>query len=489
MAHRGNKVVPVLAIAVAIAFAFTAPATAGQNNIRDFTVELGTSAELCADDADFQSGFNVFCKVANEETGGVRPVSAVIDPCTNTVYTGDARGPGGARFGGIRVIQNWFEPEFDPVVDDFLLQDPNTPSPDQAGKNGIAFVGETETHRVFLTGDRFNGRLYRVRISKADPNDHEWTFMFQAAGDEANGCINHDATDEPGTGPGSNCIGPGVNNLEFDSMGRIWFPITTRRGPGAAALSDRRPDGFIQLVEVDGGIDAILTEETLADKVTATEFFGGFGEGFNLANGARVDPSGKWLYLAETLAQPPRVVRMRIKKKHGITTLGKPHTFVTFPPDDPRWLDGNPGPDEIAFDVEGNLYVMLIFANALVVVPKDAADDPVTLREVHTIFAATNLAALQNFSPKLGIEAIRGGDFVPLAEGTVFLDPPDGGGGQVDNPTGLSFGGPDLKRIFITTRGQNMYTVKGPIAGLNAFAAVPGTIKNRNDLVLPVCGD
>ncbi len=478
MAHRGRPIIPILALAAVLGFAVSAAA----EDIRDFTVDdLSTGAELCAD-----IGTDVICKAANEATGGVRPVSAVIDPCTNTIYTGDARGPGGARFGGIRVIQNWFDPTYNPATDDFLLQDPNSPDFAQAGKNGIAYVGETATDLVFLTGDRFNGRIHRVKISKSDPMDTEWTFMFQAIGDEENGCTNPDATEPPGDN--TDCIGPGVNNLEIDASGRIWFPITTRRGPGAAALSDKRPDGYIQLLEIDGGVDAILNTDSFDGIAHGTEFFGEPGEGFELANGARVDPTGKWLYMAETLADPPRVVRMRIiTKGRGRTVLGPVQTFVTFPAEDPRWPGGNPGPDEIAFDVEGNLYVMLIFANALVVIPRDAEDDPLTKREIHTIFADTNVAALAEFSPKLGNQPITGGAFPPLAAGTIFLDPPGGGPGQVDNPTGLAFGGPDLKRIFITTRGQNMYTFEGPIAGLNPFAAPAGTIKKASDLQLPAC--
>ena len=481
MAHRGTILFSTLALAVTIGFSGPAAAsTAHPTNPRgfdEFSVDVRSSAELCADDANFQKGKNAFCKVADESTGGTRPVSAVIDPCTGTVYTGDARRsvPGGPRAGGIRVIQNWFDPGFDPATDDFLITDPNSPSPDQAGKNGIAFVGtNSDGHLVFLTGDRFNGRLYRVTVDESNPANDDWDFIFQAIGDEANGCINPDAMDIDG-GPGSDCLGPGVNNLEIDASGRIWFPITTRRGPGAAALSDRRPDGFIQLVEIVGGVDAILNADTLADKVIATEFFGGLDEGFELANGARVDPGGEYLYMAETISNPPRVVRMAITVNgDGDTTLGDPETFVTFPPEDVRWRGGNPGPDEIAFDLEGNLYVMLIFANTLVVIPSDADEDPVTTREAITLFRAPNLKALRDFTPRLGNEAIGGGAFVPLAQNTAFLDPKDGGGGQVDNPTGLAFGGPDLKRIFITTRGQNMYTFQGLVPGMNPFVMQPG---------------
>lgn len=479
MAHRGRPLIAILALAATIGVG--APAAA-DDTVTNLTVNTNNDGlTLCKD--DLKSLDLGVCKVSDASTGGVRPVSAVIDPCSGTVYAGDARGPGGAREGGIRVIQNWFDPGFDPATDDFLIQDPNSPSPDQAGKNGIAYVGtNADGNLVFLTGDRFNGRLYRVTIDESNPTNADWDFMFQSIGDEANGCINPDATDTAG-GPGSDCIGPGINNLEIDSKGRIWYPITTRRGPGAAALSDRQRDGFIQLVEVEGGTDAILNADgaTLADKVTATEFFGARGQGFFLANGLRIHPGGQYAYMAETLAEPPRVVRMEIRENGGNTTLGPPETFVEFPTD--LW-GGNAGPDEIAFDLEGNLYVMLIFANALVVVPDSANALPVKKRPVHTIFRQTNQAALAAFSPRLGNEQITGGAFVPLAQGTIFLDPPNGGGRAVDNPTGLAFGGPDLKRIFITTRGQNMYTFQGLVPGMNPFVMQPG-----GDLTaVPACG-
>ena len=466
MAHRGTILFSTLAVAAAIGFAGLAAAE--EVSITNLTINTDNDGlTLC--EADLKNLDLGVCKVANEESGGVRPVSAVIDPCTNTIYTGDARGPGGARFGGIRVIQNWFKRRFQPHKDDFLLQDPNSPDLAQAGKNGIAYVGETDSDLVFLTGDRFNGRIHRVKVSKSDPMDTEWTFMFQAIGDEANGCTNPDTTEPPG--PNSNCIGPGVNNLEIDASGRIWFPITTRRGPGAAALSNKLPDGYIQLLEIDGGVEAILNAASFGGIAHGTEFFGGPGEGFELANGLRIHPSGQYAFMAETLADPPRVVRMEIIEDMGVTSLGAPETFVEFPAD--SW-GGNPGPDEIAFDLQGNLYVMLIFANALVVIPDGAGELPVSSSQIHTIFRQTNQAALAEFSPRLGNEQITGGAFPPLAAGTIFLDPPGGGGAQVDNPTGLAFGGPDLKRIFITTRGQNMYTFQGLVPGMNPFVVQPG---------------
>ncbi len=432
-----------LRILIAVAAVGLLATAARAQGVMDFTIDPDTGGVLCADNPDFLAGDNVFCKVSDNGAGGVRPVSAVIDPCSGTVYAGDARG----QRGGLRVIPGWFEPGFDPAAAEVFIANPFD---EPAGLNGVTAL----SRNLLLTGDRFSGRLYSVNLENGN-----WKFLYQTVGDP--NLARFAACQVFGPGSESPCIGPGINNVEVDARGRIWFPVTTRRGPGGVALSEKVPDGFIVMIDAHG----------------AVEFFGGPGEGFTLANGLRVEPAGEYVHMAVTLADPPQMVRMKIIEENGRTRLGPPETYATFPPEiwGNRFGPVNPGPDDIAFDADGNLYVVLVFTSALVVIPPVAADPELpSLRPVHVIFDATtdppeaHQQALAAFTEKLdltpdereakfGSRNITGADFQPLTAGTVFTN----------NPTGIAFGGPDLRRIFITSRGADIHSFEGPVQGMN----------------------
>jgi len=446
----------ILPVAV-IGLALSGPSFA--EDISTLTTDISNAGALCADSTNFQNGENVFCKVSDNSAGGVRPVSSVIDPCTGTVFAGDARTVAGARMGGIRVIPNWFDSNFDPAQDEVFIANPLD---EPAGLNGLDAMNES----TLVTGDRFTGRVYFVNLHTG-----KWEFQFQTEARQGV-TIGSEACFGPGAeepGPGSACIGPGINNIEIDDKGRIWAPVTTRRGPGGVALSDAIPDGYVVLREK--GREPV-------------EFFGGVGEGFRLANGLRVDPAGEYVYLVETLGTPPRIVRMKIIDERGRTTLGEPEDYVLFPSSE--WEAGfgpvNPGPDDIAFDEDGNLYVVMVFTSALVVIPPVEADTELpSLRPVHIVFDATtpnpedHERALADFTGLLNMtfeergRGITGADFLPLTAGTVFTN----------NPTGLSFGGLDRKRIFINSRGSDVHTFEGLVPGVNPFKRAQGAVAGK----------
>lgn len=463
MRNRRSK----FALAWAVLILIAATSFAGAQDVRDLivTVDDDTASRFCAVSPDALDDGEL-CKVSDatssipnlapfDRTTGSRPVALVADTCADTLYIGDARGPAGDRTGGIRVVRNWFPPDFNagPVTgfSDVLVRNPH---PEQAGLNGLTAVGLNRAgERVFLTGDRFTGRLYRVTIAEDDSS--VWDIITQTPARPTATC---DRDNPPGM-PGSTCIGAGINNLELDNQGRIWIPVSTARGPGGVALGEERRDGFIMMVKINGGLKNLLNlpRGGLRGAARSTLFFAGEGEGFFLANGLRLDPQGEYVYMAETVSETPRVVRMKIMKQRGKTTLGEPETYVEFPKNTLFWGNSNPGPDEIAFDEDGNLYIVLVFANALVVVPHDAADDADTIREVHTVFQAANVAAMETFTLKLeGSEPIVGSDFGPLTALGPFTN----------NPVGISFGGPDRMRIFVNSRGTDTHTFMGLVPGV-----------------------
>ncbi|MCC0017625.1 MAG: SMP-30/gluconolactonase/LRE family protein [Rhodobiaceae bacterium] len=128
------------------------------------------------------------------------------------------------------------------------------------------------------------------------------------------------------------------------------------------------------------------------------------------ANEVRVDNSGEYLYVAETAAG--HVTRFRI----GVDgSLSGREIFGPSPLFPGAKIDG------ITFDCEGNLWVTELTQNALVVLKPDGA-------------------------PK-----------------TIFSDPD---GAVMTLPTSVTFGGDDLKTVFVgTIKMDRIPTFRSPVAG------------------------
>lgn len=126
-----------------------------------------------------------------------------------------------------------------------------------------------------------------------------------------------------------------VNFVLRDRRGRLWVTISTHINPWSNAISRSVRDGAIMLIDGQGA------------RIVA--------DGLAFANEIRLDPAEDWLYVAETTAR--RVSRFRVTS----AGLGPRETFG---PEDlgPGLIDG------IAFDMFGNLWATMIFADRLIAI-------------------------------------------------------------------------------------------------------------------------
>jgi gluconolactonase len=169
-------------------------------------------------------------------------------------------------------------------------------------------------------------------------------------------------------------------------------------------LSRDEPDGFVYRVRPD------LTAEKMA-------------EGFRFANGLAIDADESYLYVCQTMGR--NVVRLRIRPDDSLgpmepygPVLGEPFVPNATPEHNSRFglTDG------CGFDQEGNLWVTLVTANKVVAI-----------------------------TPTGAVE-------------TIIWDPT---GDVMHHPTNLSWGGADLRDLYIgTIRRDYILQTRSPIPGL-----------------------
>lgn len=125
-----------------------------------------------------------------------------------------------------------------------------------------------------------------------------------------------------------------VNYAGYDESDRLWVTVSTLTVPRSLAVESPIPDGYVMLID-DGG----------ARKVA---------DGLCFTNEARLDASGRFLYIAETALG--RVSRQPL---HPDGSLGARETFG------PAALFPGSRIDGITFDVDGNLWITEITRNGL----------------------------------------------------------------------------------------------------------------------------
>jgi sugar lactone lactonase YvrE len=133
---------------------------------------------------------------------------------------------------------------------------------------------------------------------------------------------------------------PPTNFVVEDVHGRFWVTVSTRLKPRALGYRRSCNDGFIVRIDARGA--AIVAD------------------GLGYTNEVALHPSGQWLYVNETFSR--RLSRFALREdgslgaKEVITEFG-PGTF----------------PDGLAFDEEGQAWVVSIVSNRLIRVAPDGA--------------------------------------------------------------------------------------------------------------------
>ncbi len=205
-----------------------------------------------------------------------------------------------------------------------------------------------------------------------------------------------------------------ANFVLRDTEDRTWVSVSTRRAPWTLAYHAGQGDGFIALLDHRGC------------RVVA--------DGLSFTNETRLDPAGRYLYVAETFAA--RVSRYRLSAGGD---LGDRETFAV--------LGAGAFPDGIAFDRSGHLWVTSVVSNRLYRIAPDGRyavvlddGDPATISWV--------LAALAGSS--MGREHF-------------YTQPPD----RMGNLTSIAFGGPDLSTAYVgSLLGSSLVSFRTGVPGV-----------------------
>lgn len=207
-----------------------------------------------------------------------------------------------------------------------------------------------------------------------------------------------------------------VNFVLRDSKDRLWITISTKVNPWADAIRKDLADGYIALMDDTGA------------RIVA--------DGFFFTNEIRFDAKEEWLYVAETCAR--RVTRLRVKPD------GSLHDREIYGPSSL----GSGLIDGIAFDAYGNLWATMIFADRLVAITPDG--------ELLTLFDDGDRLASARFDEEFDSGKIVSAETMSATGGKI-----------VPWLTSITFGGPDLRAVYLgTLKATTLPYFTSPVAGL-----------------------
>ncbi|RQU96220.1 SMP-30/gluconolactonase/LRE family protein [Burkholderia cenocepacia] len=207
-----------------------------------------------------------------------------------------------------------------------------------------------------------------------------------------------------------------VNFALRDSKNRLWITVSTRVSPWPDAIRSNLADGYIVLIDAHG------------PRIVA--------DGLAFTNEIRFDATEEFLYVAETTAK--RVSRFRV------LTNGELGPRETYGPSQlgPGLIDG------LAFDAYGNLWCAMIFADRLVAIMPTG--------DIHTVMDDGDKDATARFEA-----AFATGEVVPMS----VIE--ETGGTIAPWITSVTFGGPDLKTVFLgSLKRESIPYFSSPVAGL-----------------------
>ncbi len=208
--------------------------------------------------------------------------------------------------------------------------------------------------------------------------------------------------------PPTNCA-----NAEHSSGAlRLWVSVSTRQMPREQAMRSDVADGKIVLKDARG------------TRIVA--------DGLGFTNENKLDPSGRWLYVNETMAR--RLSRFALTGDG----LGPRETVAVFG-------DGI-FPDGFAFDAEGGIWIASVVSNRLLRIAPDGSQtvvlddgDPMAVARAERHFAEHRFT-------RADIDAGRHGVLGNLAS--------------------VTFGGPDLRTVFLGSLfAPRIATFRSPVAG------------------------
>jgi sugar lactone lactonase YvrE len=201
-------------------------------------------------------------------------------------------------------------------------------------------------------------------------------------------------------------------NFVFSDGERTFVTVSTRLVPRGPARKPGHADGFIVCVDKKGA------------RIVA--------EGLGFTNEAKVDPTGRWLYVNETFGK--RTSRFAL----SASGLGKRETVAEY--------GHGVFPDGLDFDAEGGLWITSIYSNRLIRLAPDGRqravledNDPTFVDDIEAAFARGELAHRGN--PQVPATCIR-------------------------NLSSSAFGGAGLRTLFLgCLQGDHIYRMPSPVTG------------------------
>ena len=208
---------------------------------------------------------------------------------------------------------------------------------------------------------------------------------------------------------------PPTNFVHAEQRGgelRLWVSVSTRHVPREQAFRRDIADGYIVL------------KDKRDVRIVA--------DGLGFTNETKVDPSGRWLYVNETIAR--RLSRFAIRDRE----LGPRETVAEF--------GTGTFPDGFEFDAEGGIWIASVVSNRLLRIAPDGSQTVI----------------LEDADPEAVARAER-----HYAENRLSRADIDAGRqGVLGNLASVTFGGPDLKTVYLGSLfGQRIATFRSPIAG------------------------
>jgi sugar lactone lactonase YvrE len=208
---------------------------------------------------------------------------------------------------------------------------------------------------------------------------------------------------------------PPTNFVHAERQGgdlRLWVSVSTRHVPREQAFRRDVADGYIVLKD-QAGVRIVA-------------------DGLGFTNEAKVDPSGRWLYVNETMAR--RLSRFAIRDRG----LGPRETVAEFG-------DGI-FPDGFEFDAEGGIWIASVVSNRLLRLAPGGAQSVI----------------LEDADPEAVARAER-----HYAKNRLSRADIDGGRERtLGNLASVAFGGPDLRTVYLGSLfGARIATFRSPVAG------------------------
>ena len=206
---------------------------------------------------------------------------------------------------------------------------------------------------------------------------------------------------------------PATNFANLDRTGRTWISVSTTALNREQSFSKSIADGFIVLVDQAGA------------RIVA--------EGIGFTNENKIDPSGRWLYVHETMGRS--LLRFPIRSNND---LGPREKVV----------DYGPGifPDGFEFDSEGGIWCSSVLSNRIVRLDRDGNLQVIIDAGDPDLVERAELAYQNNLFSRSLIN--------------------EGQHSALGNCASLCFGGDDLKTIFVgSLHLDTIACFRSPVAG------------------------